>query len=269
MALKSGRRLCVLFEAGGARYSIEATSVLEIGAPAADGETLHGVQLLQDLSSLLGGRPEQKPGMALLLDVSPSLAIRVHRIIDVSDVGDLPFLMLPPGLGDSLALIMRGAIVQGDHLYIELAAEMLPNKPFDRRIVPQRRMRFCGDAPERALIFEVAERLFGIPLPFVSQIVPLGDEFWSLPFSIGPVAGLFPHAQTLWPLYSVPGLLGEIPSPEKLIILTDVAGHHLGIGAGRVLGVCGEFAHAGTPGLFRSPGIGDPLLILDLERMFA
>src|SRR5262249_30979156 len=153
------------------------------------------------------------------------------RIIDVSDVAHAPFFLLPPGLGESLALIMRGAILLGGHLYIELAAEMLSGQPFDRRIVPQRHLHLCYEAPERALVLEVSGRLFGIPLPFVSQIVPMGDEFWSLPFSSGPVAGLFPHAQILWPIYSVSGLLGGVPSRERLIILADVAGHHLGIAA--------------------------------------
>src|SRR5262249_22114358 len=152
VALESGRRLCVLFEAGAARYSIEATSVLEIGTPAADGQTLHGVQVLKDLSKLLGGDAEERPGMALLLDVSPSLAIRVRRIIDVADVAKAPFLLLPPGLGDSLALIMRGAVLHGGRLFVELAAEMLSSQPFDRRIIPQRRVHFCLHPPERVLI---------------------------------------------------------------------------------------------------------------------
>jgi len=264
-----GRRLCVLFEAGAARYSIEATSVLEIGAAPSDTDTLHGVQPLQDLSTLLGGEPEQRPGMSLLLDVSPTLAIRIKRVVDVADIARAPFFLLPPGLGDSLALMIRGATLHGGHLYLELAADMLSAQPLDPRVIPQGRLYYSSQPPERALVFESEGKAYGISLPFVSQILVLGEEFCTLPFSRAPLVGLLPHAQSLWPVYSMAGMAGEASSLEGLIILADVAGRNLGICAARALGVRSHFRPTDNLGEFASEEVETCISILDLERMFS
>lgn len=269
MQFDRGRRLCVLFEAGAARYSIEATSVLEIGAAPSDTDTLRGVQQLQDLSTLLGGDPEQRPGMSLLLDVSPSLALRIKRVIDVADIARAPFFLLPPGLGDSLALMIRGATLYARNLYLELAADMLSAQPLDPRVIPQGRLYCSSHPPERALVFESEGKAYAISLPFVSQIIVLGEEFCTLPFSRAPLVGLLPHAQSLWPVYSMAGMAGEASSLERLIILADVAGRNLGICAARALGVRSHFRPTDNPGEFASEGIETSISILDLERMFS
>ncbi len=260
MQFDRGRRLCVLFEAGAARYSIEATSVLEIGAAPSDTDTLHGVQQLQDLSTLLGGEPEQRPGMALLLDVSPSLAIRIKRVVDVADIARAPFFLLPP---------IRGATLYARHLYLELAADMLSAQPLDPRVIPQGRMYCSSQPPERALVFESEGKAYGISLPFVSQIIVLGEEFCTLPFSRAPLVGLLPHAQSLWPVYSMAGMAGEASSLERLIILADVAGRNLGICAARAIGVRSHFRPTDHLGEFASEGVETSISILDLERMFS
>ena len=207
--------------------------------------------------------------MSLLLDVSPTLAIRIKRVVDVADTARAPFFHLPPGLGDSLALMIRGATLHGGHLYLELAADMLSAQPLDPRAIPQGRLYCNSRAPERALVFESQGKAYGIPLPFVSQIIVLGGEFCTLPFSKAPLVGLLPHAQSLWPVYSMAGMAGEASSPERLIILTDVAGQNLGICAARALGVRSHFRPTDNLGEFASEGGEARISILDLERMFS
>ncbi len=267
MPLGSGR-LCVFFEAGPARYCVEATSVLEIGAAPAEGDTLRGGRTLCDLSQLLGGDPEQRPGFALVFDVSPTLAVRIKRIIEVADAAHAPFFLLPPGLGDSFGLMIRGAVLRTDQLYLELAAETLSPQQLDPRVIPQGQLYFSDAAAERVLVFETKGRLCGIPLASVSQIV--GTEgFCPLPFKNGPVVGLLPHAQSLWPIYSIAGMAGEQAALEQLIILADVAGRNLGVCASRAVGVRTKFQATSTPGEFISSEVDAPVSLVDLDRMFS
>ncbi|MFP2932425.1 hypothetical protein ACLESO_46205 [Pyxidicoccus sp. 3LG] len=100
---ESGRRLCLLVEAGETRYAVEATSVMEVAMSGANGSSLRGVLEVKDLSALLGGSPEEGPGMVVVLDVSPTLAVRVRSVVEVADVARAPVLPPAPGLADSLA----------------------------------------------------------------------------------------------------------------------------------------------------------------------
>jgi len=190
-------------------------------------------------------------------------------VVDVADIARAPFFHLPPGLGDSLPLMMRGATLHGGHLYLELAADMLPAQPLDPRVFPQGRLYCSSQPPERALVFESEGKAYGISLPFVSQIIVPGEELCTLPFSRAPVVGLLPHAQSLWPVYSMAGMAGEASSLERLIILADVAGRNLGICAARALGVRSHFRPTDNLGEFVSDDIEATISILDPERMFS
>ncbi len=266
---ESGRRLCLLFEAGRVRYAIEATSVVEVASPDPDGQSIRGFLELKDLSSLLGAEAEERPGMAVVLDVSPTLALRVRQIVEVADVARDPFFLLPPGLGEALAVWVRGAILHGGRLYLELLADALPARAATPGRVGARPLYLLDTPPERALIFESQKRLYGIPLPFVSQVVGAAEAFCALPNPLGPVAGLFPHGQALWPIYSSAGLLGSAPSREELFVLAELAGHSVGLTATQVLGVHDRFTSTEARGEFTSPGLSGPALFLDLQRMFS
>ena len=267
---ESGRRLCLLFEAAHGRFAIEATSVMEVASPDANGQTIRGVTELQDLSQLLGGAPEVRPGTGVVLDVSPTLAVRVKQIVEVADVAREPFFGLPPGLGQALSHWVRGAILRGGRLYLELSADALPHKPIKPPSPPYRPVRALEYPPDQALVFESQQRLFGIPLTFVSQVVASDESFSRLPGpGEGPVVGLFPHAQILWPVYAAPGLLGGTAVPEPLLVLAELAGQNVGLCASRVLGVLRGFTAGTTRGEFSGPGLAPPVLFLDLQHMFS
>jgi chemotaxis signal transduction protein len=273
-AFESGRRLCLLFEAGQSRYAVEATRVLEVAPPDPRAEDrLRGGLELMDLSRLLGGAPEVRPGMAVVLDVSPTLAIRVKGVLEVADLARAPTFQLPTSLGDGLALLVRGTALHKDQLYLELVADALPSRPEGLTFsiaAPHRPVYTLDQPPEKALIFESQSRLYGVPLAFVSQVVASNASFCPMPGpSGGPVAGLFPHAQFLWPIFSAPGLLGASARREELFVLTDLAGHQLGLCASRVLGVHGSLRRGEGNGELLGPTLPAPAIFLDLQRMFS
>jgi chemotaxis signal transduction protein len=266
---ESGRRLCLLFEAGPSRYAVEATAVMEVANPDEDGLTIRGHFDLLDLSSLLGGPPEERPGMGVVLDVSPTLAVRVSRIVEVADVAPAPFFMLPPGLGSSLPAITRGALLHGDRLYLELVAEALPHRPPSAAGAGPRAVHFLTEAPERGLVFESQGALYGLPLSMVSQVVARSAAYCPMPSASGPALGLYPHAQALWPIYSFAGLLGGEGRAEPLIVLAEVAGQGIGLSASRVLGVHQELKPSGARGEYEGRLFHGPALFLDMQRMFS
>lgn len=266
---ETGRRLCLLFEAQGGRFGVEATSVMEVAHPDANGASIRGHLELRDLSRLLGGGDEERPGVGLVLDVSPTLAVRVKRIVEVADVARSPFFLLPPGLGEAPAALVRGAILHSDRLYLELVAEALQHKAASPGGAVPRPIHVADQAPDRALVFSSQGRLYGIPLMLVSQVVGVTDAFCRLPLASGPVAGLFPHAQVLWPIYSSAGLLGGKPRCEDFFILTELAGQNVGLCASRVLGVHSGFSPARGRGEFVARGVDAPVLFMDLQRMFS
>lgn len=271
---ESGRRLCLLFEAGRTRFAIEATSVVEVAPPDPEGKSIRGLLELKDLSVLLGGQPEIRPGMAIVLDVSPTLALRVRGILEVADAARAQTFQLPQGLGEGLAIAVRGALFHNGGLYLELAPDGLCQRAAAQAAgapveFPVRPVFVAEEPPDRALVFESQGRLFGIALSLVSQIVSSSSAFCPLPSTPSPIAGLFPHLQSLWPITSAPALLGAQAEPEPLFLLTELAGQSVGLCAARVLGVHQGFSAADQRGEFIAPGLPRPALFLDLQRMFS
>jgi hypothetical protein len=261
--------LCVLFEAGPSRFAIEATSVVEVAPADPNGKTIRGTLELKDLSVMFGGPAEERPGVGLILDVSPTFAARIRKVVEVADVSRMPFFHLPPALGELMAVVVRGALLFGERLYLELIAEALPQRAGAKMAAPPRPVYVADQAPERALIFESQGRFFGVALPLVSQIIPTGSGLCALPAPGGPVAGLHAHAQALWPIYSAPALIGAKAAPEELLVLTELAGQNVALAAQRVLGVHGNFQPATVRGEFQAPGLPAPALFLDLQHMFS
>jgi chemotaxis signal transduction protein len=244
--------------------------VTEVAQTVADGKTLRGSLELKDLSSLLGGAPgEQTAGMAVVLDVSPTLAVRVARVREVVDVAPSPFFGLPPGLSEALGFVSRGAVLYGNELFLELIPEALSRNVQARAAAPPRPVIMLDQTPERALVFESQGMLWGLPLAFVSQVVPRTQAWCPLPYPHGAIMGIFPHDQALWSVLSVPALIGGAPVPEDLFLLAELAGELVGLSASRVVGVLAGFTPTGVSGEFRVSGVGGPILFLDYQSMFS
>jgi len=169
----------------------------------------------------------------------------------------------------ALVPLSRGAVLHKERLYLELIAESLPQRGVQRSPLALRPAHLMESPPERALVFESQGRLFGLPLGLVSQVVTCGEAFSRLPVQRGAVAGVFPHAQVLWPIFSVPAMLGGSAEVEAFFVLTEMAGQNVGLCATRVLGVLPRFEPTEEKGEFRANGLPGPVLFLDLQHMFS
>ena len=212
---------------------MQATSVLEVAPPDPSGDTLHGNLPIKDLSVLMGGAAETRPGMVVVLDASPTLAIRVGRIREVQDTAAAPWLQLPRKLLPLTTPMVRGALLHQGELFLELDADHIGQGLTPPR--PLTMVELRADVPDRALTFESHGREWGVPLGAVSQVVPHGANLCRLPRSDSALVGVLAHGGHLLPVYRVlegPGLL-----VEPLLVLLDVNGEGLAVTAQRAIGV--------------------------------
>ncbi len=262
-----GRRLALLFEAGPARYALEASRVLEVTPPdpEPDRATVRGVFPLEDLSVLMGGAPERRPGLAVLLDSSPTLAVRVREGAEVADVGGAPHFQLTRDLAQRIGTVVRGALQHQGRLYLELRAEAL-GQTCMLPAPPPRIVTWLEGAPGPALLFESGGTLFAVPLAHVLQISPVLAAFCPFPVPGGVVAGLLAHAGTLWPVYALPAFLGRALVTESHVVLLELAGIQAALCASRVLGIEHGLIAGDEAGRWRTPD-GRVALVPDVTRL--
>jgi len=248
VAPSDSRRLCALLDAGQSRYCVEAVAVVEV-ANAPEGEdTLRGHLPLKDLSALLGGLPEVQPGKAVVLDSSPTVALRVARVEGVVDTAGKPTLPLPRRLVPLLSPVVRGGVVLDGRLFFELDAESvgrgLPKQSRRPEVVSR-------EAAAPALVFESGEATLGVPLQAVRQVVARGPGFNPAP-SPGAFLGVLVHERQLVPAWSLSGA-----GLEDLFVLVEVTGgDRLALSARRADGV-------------RPPERLDGVTVVDLPRTFS
>lgn len=224
----SERRLCVFFEAGATRYAIEATSVVEVARATQDEETLRGHLAIRDLSMLLGGDPEERPGTIVLLDTSPSVAARVRRVEGVFDASSHLVLPLPNRLVHLVAPVVKQGLVSEAGLTFELDAAEVP------RGLPRQAKRVelaTTTAPGPFLVFDSGPLHLALPLADVSQVASKGPMFNAAP-GVGSFVGVLMHQQRLVPAFSLTGT-----EAEALLIVIELASGPVALSASRAYGV--------------------------------
>jgi chemotaxis signal transduction protein len=242
------RQLSVFFEAGQTRYAVEAVSVVEVAQLEADDETVRGHLPVRDLSALLGGGAELRPGKAVVLDTSPTNAVRVRAVEGVFDVSLDLQLPLP---GRMIALVtpaIRGALLHEDTLVFVLDAEGVA-RGLPRQVKRPEVMTLPASMP--CLVFDSGTGRYAVPLSRVLQIVPSGLNFNQAPGQ-GAFLGAVAHLQQLCPVFCV----SDAHVPEPLIVLVEANGEVMGLSAGRAEGV-------------KQPAALGNAIILDLEHMFS
>lgn len=224
----SERRLCVFFEAGATRYAIEATSVVEVARSTQDEETLRGHLAIRDLSMLLGGDAEERPGTVVLLDTSPSVAARVRRVEGVFDASSHLVLPLPNRLVHLVAPVVKQGLVSEAGLTFELDAAEVP------RGLPRQAKRVelaTTTAPGPFLVFDTGPLHLALPLADVSQVASKGPMFNAAP-GVGSFVGVLMHQQRLVPAFSLVGT-----EAEALLIVIELASGPVALSAARAYGV--------------------------------
>jgi len=242
------RRLYVFFEAGRTRYAIEAVGVVEVARPPAGAGTIHGNLVLRDLSELLGGAEESGSTAALVLDTSPTLAVRVKYVEGVFDASGDRALPLPRRMIPLVAPALRGGLVHEGRLFFELDTDgVVRGLPRSTRR-PERSTRPATGA---CLVFDSGSERLAVPLSWVRQVVPTGPAFNAAP-GTGAFLGALVHRQSLCPVFAV----SDTTAPEALVVLAEAGGELIGLSARRTDGVQQPAALAAVP-------------VLDLERMFS
>jgi len=82
------------------------------------------------------------------------------------------------------AVVLVTQRVSDEALYLELAADAIPHGDASRAVrwaPPPRPIYTLEELPDRALIFESQGRYYGVPLPFISQVISASAAFCPLP----------------------------------------------------------------------------------------
>jgi chemotaxis signal transduction protein len=245
---RDDRRLAVFFSAGATRYALDAVRVLEIARAGADGALQVSQHVpVKDLSLLLGGDEEPEVSAGIVLDLSPTVAVRVKQVEGVFDTAALPRWKMQGRLIRLVAPAIVGALEYEGRLVFELdaegAARGLPRqqKPLERHV--------REDAG--GLVFTVQGERLAVPLSSVVQVIEATHAFNRAP-NAGSFLGAAVHRGQLCPVYTV-GPLGLV---QPYVVLFEVAGELLGLSASQVEGVRTGPALLGAT-------------ILDVGRMFS
>jgi hypothetical protein len=224
----SERRLCVFFEAGRTRYALEATSVVEVARPQGDDETFRGHLGIRDLSELVGGGPEVRPGTVVVLDTSPTVAARTLRVEGVFDVSGHLALPLSNRLVPLLAPVVKQGLVSDAGLSFELdVAQVVRGLPR-----PMKRLEVvAGAAKGPCLVFDSGPGRYAVPLPDVSQVASRGVMFNPAP-GLGSFVGVLMHQQRLVPAFSLAG-----DEAEALLVVVELPSGPVAVSASRAHGV--------------------------------
>lgn len=222
------RRLCVFFEAGRTRYALEATSVVEVARTLGDEDTFRGHLGIRDLSEMVGGGPEARPGTVVVLDTSPTVAARTRRVDGVFDVSGHLALPLSNRLVPLLAPVVKQGLVSEAGLTFELDVSQLVRglpRPL-KRVEPAE-----GTAKGPCLVFDSMDRRFALPLADVSQVAGRGAMFNPAP-GVGSFVGVLMHQQRLVPAFSLTG-----DEAESLLVVLELASGPVAVSASRAHGV--------------------------------
>lgn len=245
---RDARRLCVFFAAGGSRYALDAVRVLEVARVNEQGVLpISQHTQTRDLSKLLGGEAEPEVGAGVVIDVSPTIAVRVQRVDGVFDAAPLPRWPVQGRLIPLIAPAICAALEFEGRLVFELdaegAARGLPrqSKPLERQT----------REAEAGLVFRVRDERLAIPLHHVAQVIESGAHFNRCP-NAGSFLGVAQHRGVLCPVFTV-GALGAV---EPFVVLFEVNRDLLGLSVTSVEGVRHGASLEGVP-------------MLDVGRMFS
>jgi chemotaxis signal transduction protein len=208
----------------------------------------------------------------LVLDCAPPRALLVDGVEEVADLATAPFFRFPAGtVARSLSLV-RGAVLHGEHLILELIPQALADfrraEPFPAPValeaLPQPR-------PEKALLFTAgAGELFGAPLPLVTGVLRAKGRCY-VPLAPPGHTGLIHHERSLLPIFDLARLVARPPTVGELAVVLDVGGSAAGAAAIEVFGVCEGFAGEPLPekgGVRWRTRDGRKVFIPDFERLF-
>jgi chemotaxis signal transduction protein len=275
--LHRAQRLALVFRGAGTLWALPASSVLEVAAaPGALPAERNGLPV-EEFAALLGEpRPRDPRAVTLVLDCTPPRAVLIDGIDEVADLATAPFFRLPPALERPARGLLRGAVLHGSKLLLELVPQALAQVQASQLTPAEPPVLSCpaaaGEPPGKALLFEVGEgALFGVPLSQVTGALR-PKEPCRVPLAPYGHAGLIHHERSLLPLYDVSQMSGGARTGGELAVALDIAGTALGVAARAVLGVAEGLV---GPGSTEAGGVrwqtreGRSAFFPELERWFS
>lgn len=275
--LHRAQRLALVFRGAGTLWALPASSVLEVAAaPEALPAQRNGLPI-EEFAALLGEpRPRDPRAVTLVLDCAPPRALLIDGVDEVADLATAPFFRLPPSLERPTRGLLRGAVLHGAKLLLELVPQALAEVQASQLTPAARPALECpataGEPPGKALLFEVGEgELFGVPLSLVTGALRALAPC-RVPLAPYGHAGLIHHERSLLPLYDLSRMAGGPRTGGELAVALDIAGTELGVAARAVLGVAEGLA---GPGSTDAGGVrwrtrdGRSAFFPELERWFS
>ncbi|MFN7132172.1 MAG: chemotaxis protein CheW [Myxococcales bacterium] len=271
-AAARSKRPSLVFSAGGTRLSVPATAVLEVAEGGLLPGSVHNGLPVEPLAAVLGLPPDAPGGVTLVLDSAPPRAFYVGRVEEVADLASATHLNLPSGAETRAAHLLRGAVLLGERVVLELAPEPLAEfttLPPAAPPPPPGEGRWDGPPPARALVFTTAGgRLLGVSLQVVIKILA-APQLCRLPYPRHGLAGILAHERTLLPVFDPAELLSGAPAGGAFAIAIDAGGIALGALAHEVKGVVSGFSEGSRPvpgGVEFDAPDGSAVLFPDVER---
>jgi chemotaxis signal transduction protein len=231
-------RKALLFSAGGVRLAIRVSHVREVVAvPPDEGEVrARGEAVATAFVSTVLGLPAGAAPFAILTQANPPAALRVEALHGIVDLAEAEYFQLPARTFLPQPTPFSGAVVARGEVALELAVASLgfaPIEPVDERAEPPADVE---PPPERELRFARGERIFGVPLSLLVQVLE-APRIAPVPLTPTSHRGLLYHGRALHPVLDVAVLYGEPALPVRTVLLLDAGGAGVGVAVDRVIGV--------------------------------
>ncbi len=239
--------LHLYFRAGGVRYAIEATSVLEVASVALSSDALRGHFVLANFAEVMGRADGPQSTAVIVFDSSPSLASRVDEVVGVLSTRQASRPPMTAALKSALAPKIQGALLNDVGLWFELTLDALQTTSPPPE--PLFRLQKATPATE-PLFFVLGEQLYEVPFEAVVQVLPLNGQHNLSPFG-GVLFGAQCFREQALPLVAC----GPAAAPQWAVVV-EVNGACFGLVADSV----GKSSH---------PFGSRELLSIDLVRSFS
>lgn len=246
------QRLALIFRSAGSLWALPASAVLEVAPPPGSegAREVRGLPI-EDFAQLLGqGQSGGAGAVTLVLDCAPPRALLVDAVEEVVDFAAAPFFQLPAAVRAPTGALIRGALLRGERLVLEidpqLLGELLPGAaPAWRPSL--REGQGCSEPPARALVYEIGEgTLAGTALSLVTGVLRV-ERLCRVPRAPLGHLGMLHHERTLLSLYDLSHIAGGPPTAGEYAVAMDVGGSAVAVAARRVIGVLDGFTGAAGP----------------------
>jgi chemotaxis signal transduction protein len=232
-------RKALVFSAGGVRLALRLAGLREI-VPVDPGEgevRWRGEAVPAVLLSAALGLPGGPSPFALLAEGTPRTALRVEAVHGIVDLAGAEFFQLPARTPLPQPPPFSGAVVAKGEVALEVAASALGSGPFRPLVDPAGPPLDVGSAGERELCFARGDRVYGVPLSLLLQVLEC-TAVAPVPLTPPSHRGLLYHGRALHPVLDVEVLYGGAASRGwRNVLLLDAGGTAVGVVADRVLGV--------------------------------